>query len=127
MIRIDIDPHPPLDRLNALFRDAWAGDPPKYSRTVLARSLVHLGAFEGRELVGFANVAWDGGVHGFLLDVTVASPLRRRGIGARLVTSAVAAARARGAQWLHVDFEAENEAFYRQCGFEPTAAGLLRL
>ncbi|MFD0403300.1 hypothetical protein ACFVHI_35085 [Kitasatospora sp. NPDC127121] len=36
-------------------------------------------------------------------------------------------ARARGAQWLHVDYEPHLESFYGQCGFRPTAAGLMRL
>jgi len=31
----------------------------------------------GAELTGFINVAWDGGVHAFILDTMVARPLRR--------------------------------------------------
>ena len=33
-------------------------------------------------LVGFVNVAWDGGVHAFVLDTLVQGNLRRTGIGA---------------------------------------------
>lgn len=33
---------------------------------VLARSLTWIGAFDGERLIGYANVAWDGGVHAFL-------------------------------------------------------------
>ncbi|CAM5635102.1 hypothetical protein STENM327S_02591 [Streptomyces tendae] len=36
-------------------------------------------------LVGFVNVAWDGGAHAFLLDTVVARHCRSRGVGARLV------------------------------------------
>jgi hypothetical protein len=43
------------------------------------------------------------------------------------VRRATELARQRGALWLHVDFEPKLEAFYRQCGFRPTAAGLMRL
>lgn len=40
------------------------------------------------ELVGFVNVAWDGGVHAFILDTMVSAELRRSGIGAELVAEA---------------------------------------
>jgi GNAT superfamily N-acetyltransferase len=78
-------------------------------------------------LIGFVNVAWDGGAHAFLLDTTVHPDFRRRGIATELVRRVAEAARARGAEWLHVDFEPHLETFYRGCGFAPTAAGLLRL
>lgn len=79
-------------------------------------------------LVGFANVAWDGGAHAFLLDTVVAGEARRRGVGARLVASAVDGARAAGCAWLHVDFEPRLRGFYLDtCGFRPTDAGLLAL
>ena len=46
-------------------------------------------AHDGDVLVGFVNVAWDGGVHAFLLDTVVAKSHRRRGIGVGLVRTAV--------------------------------------
>ena len=94
---------------------------------MLERSLVYIAAFEGPRLVGFVNVAWDGGMHGFLLDTTVHRDHQRRGIGTALLREATAAARERGLAWLHVDFEPALEGFYRAAGFAPTAAGLLRL
>ena len=78
-------------------------------------------------LVGFVNVAWDGGTHAFLLDTCVALDRQRSGVGAELVQRAVDAARDAGCTWLHVDFEPHLEPFYARCGFSPTAAGLLRL
>ncbi|MGW6916433.1 GNAT family N-acetyltransferase [Kitasatospora sp. NPDC054939] len=82
----------------------------------------------GGELVGFVNVAWDGGAHAFLLDTVVAAPHRRAGAGVRLVELAAEGARAAGCQWLHVDFEEHLVPFYFDgCGFAPTRAGLLRL
>jgi GNAT superfamily N-acetyltransferase len=77
--------------------------------------------------VGYVNVIGDGGAHAFILDTTVHPDERRRGLGVQLVQAAAAEARAQGAQWLHVDYEPHLESFYRQCGFRPTAAGLLRL
>ncbi|QUQ64962.1 GNAT family N-acetyltransferase [Kutzneria sp. CA-103260] len=79
-------------------------------------------------LVGFVNVAWDGGVHAFLLDTMVALSHRSRGLGASLVSTAVTGARAAGCQWLHVDFETHLRPFYLDaCGFRPTEAGLIAL
>lgn len=80
------------------------------------------------DLVGFVNVAWDGGAHAFLLDTVVAAGHRRSGIGAALVAEAARQARAAGCEWLHVDFEDHLRPFYfGACGFRPTAAGLIAL
>ena len=80
------------------------------------------------ELVGFVNVAWDGGVHAFVLDTVVSGEQRRSGIGAELVAVAAREARAAKCSWLHVDFEDELRAFYfDSCGFTPTSAGLISL
>lgn len=127
MARIVIDPHPGDEEMKALWADAWGAEGPESFAPILARSLVHVGAYDGGTLVGFVNVAWDGGVHAFLLDTCVARAHRRRGIATRLVAAAAEAARARGAHWLHVDCEPHLEGFYRACGFGPTAAGLMRL
>ncbi|HEY3523321.1 MAG TPA: GNAT family N-acetyltransferase [Candidatus Limnocylindrales bacterium] len=82
---------------------------------------------EGR-LVGFVNLAWDGGVHAFVLDTLTARSARRRGIGTRLVERAVDAAREAGCEWVHVDFDPELAAFYFDaCGFHTTPAGLKAL
>lgn len=79
-------------------------------------------------MVGFVNLAWDGGAHAFLLDTTVHPDVRQQGIGRRLVQRAVEVARLRGGvEWLHVDFETHLRGFYERCGFRPTDAGLLNL
>jgi GNAT superfamily N-acetyltransferase len=83
---------------------------------------------EGRRLVGFVNVIWDGGAHAFVLDTVVATEARRAGVGAGLVAVAVREARAAGCEWLHVDFEDHLRPFYFDaCGFRPTDAGLIAL
>ena len=85
-------------------------------------------AHAGEELVGFVNVAWDGGVHGFLLDTIVAKSRRHQGIGTELVRVAAAEARRAGCEWLHVDFDPEHRSFYLDaCGFKATDAGLIQL
>lgn len=79
-------------------------------------------------LVGFVNVAWDGGDHAFLLDTKVASEYQRRGIATELVGRATVHAKAAGCEWLHVDFEEHLAPFYFDaCGFRPTQAGLIHL
>ena len=80
------------------------------------------------KLAGFVNVAWDGGVHAFLLDTMVTAPWRRRGHATRLVQEAVMHAKSSGCEWLHVDFDRELRDFYLDaCKFVPTDAGLIRL
>jgi GNAT superfamily N-acetyltransferase len=101
--------------------DDWWGQ-------VQSHSLGWVCARDGARLVGFLNVAWDGGVHAFLLDTLVAAEARRRGIGAQLVAIAVENSRNAGCEWLHVDFEDDLRAFYFDaCGFAPTNAGLVAL
>lgn len=113
--------------LNDLFAASWPGHRPASFAPVLARSLTWVAARRAGRLVGFVNVAGDGGAHAFILDTTVHPDERRRGLGVRLVRAAAAEARARGAQWLHVDYEPHLEPFYARCGFRPTAAGLMPL
>lgn len=80
------------------------------------------------KLAGFVNVAWDGGVHAFLLDTMVTAAWRRRGYATRLVEEAVMHAKSSGCEWLHVDFDQELRDFYLDaCKFVPTDAGLIRL
>lgn len=127
MLVLRIDPFPSRDDLNRLWLEAWGSREPKDFSSILSRSLTHIGAYEDGRLVGFVNVAWDGGIHAFILDTCVATGMRRRGIATRMVTEATNVARERGATWLHVDFEPHLTSFYRSCGFRPTEAGLLRL
>ena len=49
---------------------------------VRRHSLGWVCAYDGDDLVGFVNVAWDGGVHAFVLDTLVKSEMRHSGIGA---------------------------------------------
>ena len=127
MIEIVTDPFPGDAAMRDLWLSAWGDAGPASFVPILERSLAHVGAYDGEMLVGFVNVAWDGGIHAFILDTCVAASHRRRGIALQLVERAATVARARGAAWLHVDFEPHLEGFYRQCGFGPTAAGLMRL
>ncbi|MFE5298566.1 GNAT family N-acetyltransferase [Streptomyces sp. NPDC056632] len=113
--------------LDELFRASWPGHRTTDFTPILARRLLHVTARRDGRLVGYVNVVGDGGVHAFLLDTTVHPGERRAGLGVALVRAAAAAARERGAHWLHVDFEPHLTRFHEACGFRPTAAGLMDL
>lgn len=114
--------------LGKLREAAWGGpDDGLWWTPVLERSLTWITAHDGAALMGFVNVAWDGGVHAFLLDTSVHPDWQRRGIGTQLVRRAAEAARTGALEWLHVDFGPHLTDFYAGCGFQTTSAGLLRL
>ncbi len=116
--------------LNALHAEAFAHAILEidWATQVNAHSLGWVTAREGGQLVGFVNVAWDGGTHAIVLDAIVSAGRRRQGIGRRLIAVAAAEARAAGCEWLHVDFEEQHRPFYLDaCGFRPTPAGLMAL
>ena len=128
-VEIRVNPEVSDDALNGLISAAWEGLAAEQGIGARLRqhSLAYLCAFEGTELVGFVNVAWDGGVHGFILDTTVHPNYQRCGIGTALVEKAAELAKERGLEWLHVDYEEELKTFYKACGFRPTRAGLIKL
>ena len=119
--------NPELNALHAqgfghrLLADDWQAQ-------LSGHSLGWVCARDAGALVGFVNVAWDGGVHAFILDTVVAGGAQRRGIGTQLVAVATEHARAAGCEWLHVDFEDHLTGFYLDsCGFRPAPAGLIAL
>lgn len=113
--------------LNALFTNAWPDHKTRDFAPVLKRSLGYVCAYQSDRLVGFINVAWDGGAHAFLLDTTVRQDMQHQGIGLELVRKAENLACEAGAEWLHVDYEAYLSEFYDKCGFKNTKAGLIKL
>ena len=127
MVTFEVDP--PLDdaALNALFGRAWPDHVSGRYARVLARSLGYVGAFVDARLIGFVNLATDGGEHAFLLDPTVDLAHRRRGIGLELVRRAASLASERGCTWLHVDYEPALAPFYHAAGFRDSLAGVMRL
>jgi GNAT superfamily N-acetyltransferase len=115
------------EEINRLRSAAWDRVGDQDWEPVLRRGLGWVCALDGEQLIGFVNVAWDGGVHAFLLDTTVHPRAQRRGVGTAMVREAAALARERGAEWLHVDYDPHLAGFYQGCGFAPTPAGLLDL
>ena len=126
---IDYRLNPPVTNaaLDELFDAAWPHHRPYDFTPELQHALAYACAYVGERLVGYVRLAWDGGIHAFLLEPTVHPDLQRRGIGTRLVAQVVEVARERGMHWVHVDFDPHLTTFYRGCGFRPTDAGLIRL
>jgi len=116
------------DETVELVRSHGGSPVPGWWDGIRPHSLGWVTARAGGTLVGFVNVAWDGGDHAFLLDTKTRGDRRREGIGAMVVAAAAVRARAAGCEWLHVDFRAELRSFYvGACGFRPTDAGLIHL
>lgn len=128
MVEIRTHYRPSNSELNELNKECWERKHVEqdYSQ-VLDSSLAHICAFDGHRMIGFVNVAWDGGVHAFLLDTAVAPGYRRKGIASKMIKASVEVAQQRGAEWLHVDFEAKYTELYAKCGFRSTEAGLIAL
>ncbi|MBN1858318.1 GNAT family N-acetyltransferase [Candidatus Bipolaricaulota bacterium] len=118
------------EELNVLHAEAFAHPvlPIDWVGQVEQHSLGWVTARDAGRLIGFVNVAWDGGVHAFILDTMVVAARRRQGVATRLVAAAAIEARAAGCEWLHVDFEDELRPFYLgACEFKTASAGLIAL
>ena len=113
--------------LNALFAGVWPTHTARNFANELQHCLSYVCAYERDQLIGFVKLAWDGGMHGFVLDTTVHKRLQRRGIGRALVARVIDEARRHKIEWVHVDYEPHLRPFYEACGFSGTDAGLLRL
>jgi ribosomal protein S18 acetylase RimI-like enzyme len=103
--------------------DWWDGIRPHSLGWVAARA-------SGERLVGFVNVAWDGGDHAFLLDTKTHRNYQRQGIGRQLVGLAAVHAKAAWYEWLHVDFDDADRLepyYFETCGFRSTTPGLIHL
>lgn len=127
-IHYKISPDLSNEQLNQLFAEVWDNHTDRDFAPILERSLGYVCAYDADEqLIGFVNIAWDGGIHAFILDTSVHPHYRRRGIGIQLVQQATDFAKTQGIEWLHVDYEDHLDSFYKQCGFQPTLAGLINL
>ena len=53
--------------------------------------------------MGFVYAAWDGGIHGFILDPAVLKPYRSKGIGKELMQKRILSAREFGHKKLYIE------------------------
>lgn len=93
------------DDLNSLFASTWGYSslqPRRYDfQPMLERSMAYACAHSSGRLVGFVNLAWDGGVHTFISAAVVHPDFQKRGIGSQLVRQVVDVARKRGRMGSH--------------------------
>lgn len=127
MIRYEINPPVSSAELNQLFAASWSNHESTDFDKLLEHASIYICAYQDSELIGFAKLISDGGVHGFLLDPTVAPRSRRQGHAKEMIKRIMAEAKSRGLEWIHVDYEPHLRDFYTACGFSPTEAGLQRL
>jgi predicted N-acetyltransferase YhbS len=117
------------EEVAAVLADAFSGPVERFDTVARIRrhSLGWITARDGSGmLVGFVNLAWDGGLHATIFDTAVLHEHHRRGIGTRLVRLAIEKAREAGCLVVHVDFESHLRSFYLDsCGFRPTEAGIV--
>ena len=128
MIHYARSPEISNEEMNELFSAAWEDHQEKDFEGTMDRNSQFwvCGRDDGR-LVGFVKVVWDMGSHAFVLDTTTHPSYQRRGIGRDLLREAIAMAKERSIEWLHVDFEARYKSFYERAGFTSTDAGLINL
>ncbi|MGH8166888.1 MAG: GNAT family N-acetyltransferase [Woeseiaceae bacterium] len=122
--------NPEVNRLHAEAFGTRLFDESEWNwRELTARhSLGWVTARRGEDLVGFANLVWDGLVHAWIQDVMVAVAARGQRIGVRVVHMARDAACRAGCDFFHVDFEEPLRHFYiDECGFESVCGGLMQL
>ncbi|MBO9097889.1 MULTISPECIES: GNAT family N-acetyltransferase [unclassified Rhizobium] len=110
-----------------LWLEAWGCCELNDFSRILSRRPAGIVAYADGQLVGFVNVAWDGGVHAFILDTCVDPRMRRQGIATGRIKEATSIAQEHGARWLRVNVEPQLASLYRSCDFWPTEAGLIEL
>jgi len=115
------------EELNGLYSVSWQNHSAMDFQSILKQNLLYVCAYYSDRLIGFIRLAWDGEIHAFVLEPTVHPDFRRRGVGTNLVKQSALAAKERGIEWLHVDFEPHLQEFYDKCGFRKTRAGLMNL
>jgi hypothetical protein len=89
--------------------------------------LTYVCAFADNMLVGFVNVAWDGGVHGFLLDPTVHPRCNVKVSDGSSCNMPLLLLKAMDCIGSTLITKPHLDSFYRGCGFQPTLAGLIQL
>ena len=91
-------------------------DADRADRALTAPGAITIVALDGGEVVGFAQLVTDGEIQAYLCNVVVGSPLRRRGIGRRLVEDAFSRSGAQRIDLLAVDASAD---FYKSFDHRP--------
>lgn len=116
-----------LSQLNQLFTRVWGAPKPNYEQ-VLGRSFAWVMVYRDGKLLGFANVAWDGGPNFFLLDVSIdPSSADEDKIFTDMIEAAVQRCRKEGGS-MRVDAPEELlKSYFQPLGFKPVSAAVINL
>lgn len=114
-----------FDGVDALWREAFPGDPPwNHAHTAVPAKRafqpdLFFVAADGDQIIGSVMAGYDGH-RGWLYAVAVSGRCQRKGIGARLIRTAEAALHALGCAKVNLQVRSSNDAvvsFYEQLGY----------
>lgn len=114
------DQKPTMPEVLALYKSVgwsmYTRDPARLERA-LTHSLMVLGAFEGKQLVGLIRVVGDGETILFIQDLLVLPEYQRRGIGKQLIEALLARFPEVRQRVLLTDDDPKTRSFYKAAGF----------
>lgn len=114
------DQNPTMPEVLALYKSVgwsmYTRDPAQLERA-LTHSLMVLGAYEGKQLVGLIRAVGDGETILFIQDLLVLPEYQRRGIGKQLIEALLARFPEVRQRVLLTDDDLKTRNFYKAAGF----------
>lgn len=114
------DQKPTMPEVLALYKSVgwsmYTRDPARLERA-LTYSLMVLGAYEGKQLVGLVRAVGDGETILFIQDLLVLPEYQRRGIGKQLIEALLARFHEVRQRVLLTDDDPKTRSFYKAAGF----------
>ncbi|MDN6564417.1 MAG: GNAT family N-acetyltransferase [Lacticaseibacillus paracasei] len=114
------DQNPTMPEVLALYKSVgwsmYTRDPARLERA-LTYSLMVLGAYEGKQLVGLIRAVGDGETILFIQDLLVLPEYQRRGIGKQLIEALLARFPEVRQRVLLTDDDPKTRNFYKAAGF----------
>ena len=114
------DQKPTMPEVLALYKSVgwsmYTRDPARLERA-LTYSLMVLGAYEGKQLVGLIRAVGDGETILFIQDLLVLPEYQRRGIGKQLIEALLARFPEVRQRVLLTDDDPKTRSFYKAAGF----------
>ena len=114
------DQKPTMPEVLALYKSVgwsmYTRDPARFERA-LTHSLMVLGAYEGKQLVGLIRAVGDGETILFIQDLLVLPEYQRRGIGKQLIEALLARFPEVRQRVLLTDDDPKTRNFYKAAGF----------
>ncbi len=113
--------------INALMHVCWDAHEECDYQNILVKSLSYATVRDGDTLIGFCNLAWDGGRHATIFDLNVHPDFRKQGLALKMLEMLKGVAKSNNVKFLHVDCSPHLEPLYKKAGFEMISAGLICL